>query len=114
MTAEPAPGLTAYGTLNQIERLFLVPRRGPSQGAVRRLALPNMPQDLRDQRWVLDTGHHPQRAAAMGTGLGIVSLPVRTLLRHDLQSDVVGAVDHRELSSGYDGRAVDRGENIGN
>ena len=71
MTAEPAPGLTAHGTLNQVERLFLVPRRDPSQGVVQRLALPNMPQDLRDQRWVLDTGNHPQRAAAMGTGLDV-------------------------------------------
>ena len=61
--------LTALGTSNQVERLFLVPGRGPSKGVVQRLALLNMPQNLRDQQRLLNTGNHPQRAAAIRTGL---------------------------------------------
>ena len=57
--AEPAPGLTAHGTSNQVEHLFLVPGRGPSKGVVQRLALLNMPQNLRDQQRLLNTGNHP-------------------------------------------------------
>ena len=57
--AEPAPGLTAHGTSNQVERLFLVPGRGPSKGVVHRLALLNMPQNLRDQQRILNIGNHP-------------------------------------------------------
>jgi hypothetical protein len=30
-----------------------------------------MPQDLRNQLWVFDAGNHPQRAAAIGTGLDV-------------------------------------------
>ena len=65
------PGLTAPGTSNQLERLFLMPWRGPSQGVVQRRALLSMPQDLCDQRWVLDTGNDPQLPATIGTGLDV-------------------------------------------
>jgi len=54
--AEPGPGPSAHGTSIQAECVFMVPGRGPGHGFVQRLALLNMPQDLRDQKWVFDAG----------------------------------------------------------